>query len=49
MYQNDANLCNTLLSIYFNYYDNITDEEKEKMDKKCDPSNLFLKNYNFDE
>ena len=33
VYKNAVNLYNTLLAIYFNYYNNITDEEKEEMDK----------------
>ena len=49
MYKNAANLYNTLLVIYFNYYDIITDEEKKEMDKRYDPSYLFLKNYKYDE
>ena len=31
MYKNAVNLYNTLLTIYFNDYNNITDEEKEEM------------------
>ena len=45
MYKNAANLYNTLLAIYVNGYNNITDEEKEEMDKKYYPSNLLLKGY----
>ena len=50
MYNNDAVLYSTLLAIYFNdYINNITDEKKEEIDKKYDPSNLFLKGYKYDE
>ena len=49
MYKNAANLYNTLLAIDFNDYNNITDVKKEMMDKKYDPSNLFLKGYKYDE
>ena len=45
VWQNAAGLYNTLPAIYFHDYDNITDEENEEMDKKHDPSNLFLKIY----
>ena len=34
VYHNAIKLYNTLLSIYFNDYDNITDQEKEKMGEK---------------
>ena len=49
MYKNNASLYNTLLAIYFSYHNSITNEEKEGMDKKYDPNNLFLKNYKYDE
>ena len=49
MYKNVVNLYNTLLAIYFNDCNSITDEEKEDIDKKYDPSNLFLKVYKYDE
>ena len=49
MHKNAANLYNTLLPIYFNDYNNIEDVKKEMMDKKYDPSNLFLKGYKYDE
>ena len=45
VYKNVVKLFNTLLAIYFNEYNNITDEEKEKMDEKYDPSNLFFKDH----
>ena len=48
MYANAANLYNTMLAIYFNYYYNITDEGKEEMDKN-DPTNLFPKGYKYNE
>ena len=37
-----------MLTIYFNYYYNITDEEKEEMDKN-DSTNLFPKGYKYNE
>ena len=50
MYKNTANLYNTLLLIYFNDYNNITDKKKRRDgQKKYDPRNLFLKNYKYDE
>ena len=49
MYKNVVNLYNVLLAIYFNDCNSITDEEKEEIDKKYDPSNLFLKFYIYDE
>ena len=49
MYKNVVNLYNVLLAIYSNDYNSITDEEKEEIDKKYDPSNLFLKFYIYDE
>ena len=42
MYNNAINLCNTLLTIYSNQYNNITNKEKEDMDKKYDPSILLI-------
>ena len=49
MYKNVVNLYNTLLAIYFNDYNSITDKEKEEIDKKYDPSNLFRNVYKYDE
>ena len=47
VYNNALNLCNKLLSIYFNDYNNITNEKKEQMNKKYDPNNLLIKGYKF--
>ena len=47
VYNNAVNLYNTLLTIYFNQYNNITDEEKEKIDEKYNPNNLLIKGYRF--
>ena len=47
VYNNSINLYNTLLTIYFNQYNNIANKEKEDMDKKYDPSNLLIKDYRF--
>ena len=44
VYNNTEKLYNTLLTIYFNQYNNIAD--KEHMDKKYDPENLFLQGQN---
>ena len=43
MYKNAANLYNTLLVMYFDYYNNITDEEKEDTYKKMILVIYFLK------
>ena len=48
MHINVVNLYDTLLAMYFNDCNSITDEEIEEMDKKYDPSNLFLKGYKYD-
>ena len=40
-------LFNILLSIYFNDYNNTTNEEKEKMSKKYNPNNLLIKGFKF--
>ena len=45
MYKNDVILFNKPLTIYFKDYNSITDEEKEKTDKKYDSSNFFIKGY----
>ena len=49
MHKNDANLYNTLLAIYFNEYNNFTDEWKDKINKKYNPSNLSVKGHKYDE
>ena len=43
MYKNAANLYNTLLVIYFNYYDIIIDEEKKRWIKDMILVIYFLK------
>ena len=48
MHINVVNLYDTLLAIYFNDCNSITDEEIEEMGKKYDPSNLFPKGYKYD-
>ena len=45
MYNNVEKLYNTLLTIYFNQYNNSAD--KEHMDKKFDPENLLLRGQRF--
>ena len=47
VYNNAAKLLNILLSIYFNDYNNTTNEEKEKMGEIYHPDNLFIKGYRF--
>ena len=47
MYNNAIKLYNTLLSIYFNDYNDITHKEKEKMGEKYNPNNLLIKSYKF--
>ena len=42
VHKNVVNLYYTLLAIYFNHYNSITDEEIEEIDKKNNPGNLFL-------
>ena len=46
-YHNAIKLYNTLLSIYFNDYNNISDEKKENMGGKYNPNNLPIKGYRF--
>ena len=47
MHNNVINLYNTLLTIYFNEYNNITNKEKEDIDKKYDPTILLITGCNF--
>ena len=47
MYDNAKKLYNILLTIYYNDYNNIIDEEKESMDKKYDTKNLLIKGQRF--
>ena len=47
MYNNARNLYSILLSIYSNDYNNIRDEEKERMGKKYDSKNLLIKGQRF--
>ena len=39
VYDNVKRNLYNILSNYYNYYSNIADEEKERMDKKYDPKN----------
>ena len=41
------NLYSILLSIYYNDYNDITDEEKEKVGKRYNPNNLLIKGQKF--
>ena len=43
VYKNAKNLFNNLLSIFYNDYIDIPDEEKKKMSEKYNPSNLLIK------
>ena len=45
-YNNDKKLYSILLNIYCNDYNDMTDEEKEKMDEKYNPNDLFIKGQN---
>ena len=47
LYNNAINLYHTLITIYFNQYNNIVNKEKEDMVIKYDPSNLLIKGYSF--
>ena len=47
LYNNAKKLYNKLLSIYYDDYNDITDEEKEKMSEKYSPKNLLLKGQRF--
>ena len=47
MYKNVRELYSKLLSIYYNDYNNITDEENKKMGKKYNPKNLLIKAQRF--
>ena len=47
MYNNAKKLNKILLSIYINRYNNISDEEKEMLSEKYDPSNLLIKGHRF--
>ena len=47
LYNNAINLYHTLITIYFNQYNNIVNKEKEDMVIKYDPSNLLIKGYRF--
>ena len=43
VFSNAKKLYDMLLNIYFDDYNNITDEEKEKLGEKCNSNNLFIK------
>ena len=47
VYNNAKKLYSKLLSIYYDDYNDITDEEKEKMSEKYNPKNLLLKGQKF--
>ena len=47
MYNNAKKLNKILLSIYINSYNNISDEEKEMLSEKYDPSNFLIKDHRF--
>ena len=49
MYKNARELYSKLISIYYDDYNDITDEEKKRMSKKCDPKNLVIKGQRFNE
>ena len=43
VFSNARKLYDMLLNIYFDDYNNITDEEKEKLGEKCNSINLLIK------
>ena len=47
MYHNAIKLCNKLLSIYFNGYNNVADKEKGKMGETYNLNNLLIKGFRF--
>ena len=47
MYNDAKKLYSKLLSIYYDDYDNVTDEEKERMGEKYNSKNLLLKGQRF--
>ena len=47
MYTNAKKLYLILLSIYYNDYNDTTEKEKERMDKKYDPKNLLINGERF--
>ena len=47
VYNNTKNLYIIQLSIYYNDYNYITDEEKEKMGEKYNPNDLLIKGQRF--
>ena len=47
VYNNAKKLYGKLLSIQYDDYNDITDEEKEKMGEKYNPKNLLLKDQRF--
>ena len=49
MYKNARELYSKLISIYYDDYNDITDEEKKRMSKKYDPKNLVIKGQRFNE
>ena len=49
MYKNARELYSKRISIYYNDYNDIKDEEKKRMSKKCDPKNLVIKGQRFNE
>ena len=49
MYKNARELYSKLISIFYNDYNDITDEEKKRMSKECDPKNLVIKGQRFNE
>ena len=44
MYNNARKLYSILVNIYYNNYNDITDEKNERMGKKYVPRNLFINN-----
>ena len=49
VYNNSRKLYSRLLNIYYNDYNDISEEGKEGMGKKCNPKNLLIKGQRFAE
>ena len=43
MHKNARELYGKRLNIYYNVYNNISDEERERMDEKYNPKSLLIK------
>ena len=48
MYDTTSELYNDFLGIYFDKYNKLPDANRNKIEPKYDPNNLFLGAYNYD-